>query len=133
MKRRHFLQCGTVALVVWLVWLSASVRHTDRRTFDMHAIELERTGTWRYGYVPNYRGDILVRTRLATGAPPLAPVTADDRNVPMITRELHAHQQKAAVEAVLYGTLWAICLSGVLRIRRIFARVYSSRQQQHSG
>ena len=133
MKARHLFQCVTVAFVIWLVWLSASVRHIDRDMFDAHAIELERTPTWRYGYFRDYRGGILVRTRLGAGASPLVPVTADDSIAPIMTRELHAHQQKAAVEAMLYGALWAIFSSGFLHLRRMFARLNSTRRRQRSG
>ena len=119
----RLLQCATVALVIWAVWSSASVRRIDRETFDTHAVELERTRTWRYGYVRNYRGGLLVRTRLGAGAPPLAPIAANDTVAPIMTRELHAHQQKAAVEAVLYGLLWGLLFGGAFRLRRMIRRV----------
>ncbi len=116
---RRLLQCATLALVVWAVWSFASVRRIDRETFDTHAVELERTRTWRYGYVRNYRGGLLVRTRLGAGAPPLAPPAATDPIVLILTRELHARQQKAAIEAVLYGALWGLLFGGILRVRRM--------------
>ncbi len=128
----RLLQCATAALVVWAVWSSASVPRIDRDTFDTRAVELERTRTWRYGFVRNYRGELLVRTRLGAGAPPLGALAATDTIVSTMTRELHARQQRAAVQAVLYGCLWGLLFRGILGIRRML-RVNSTRRYRHAA
>jgi len=133
MTRQRLLQCAAFAVVVWVEWMTLSVRSLHPDTFDVHAIELERTRTWRYGYVRQYRGGSLVRARLGADAPPLTPVDATDTIAPAKVHALHRQQRAAAVESVIYGSLWAIWFNGLLRLRRTLAQRNSARrlQRQH--
>lgn len=115
--RRCLFQCAAVALVLCAEWLFASVRSIDESTFDERATELERTGTWRYGYVQLYHGAILVKTALVEGAPPLAPIDADDDIAPIMAQELRMVPRKAAFEIGFYAALWALW-GALSRLRR---------------
>ena len=131
MTQQPLLQCAAFAVVVWVEWMALSVRSLDPNTFDRRAIELERTRTWRYGYVRQHLSGGLVRAMLGADTPPLVPVDAADTIAPTMVRELHKQQRAAAVESVLYASLWAIWFTGFLLIRRTLARVNPARRLQH--
>jgi len=118
LTRRRLFQCAAIALVLCAEWLVASVPSVDGSTFDERVTELERTRTWRYGYLLQYHGAVPVKTRLVEGAPPLAPIDADDEIAPIMAQELRLAPWKAAFEIGFYASLWALWSGGLSRLRR---------------
>ncbi len=116
-KRRVF-QCAGVALVVWIEWLIASVPSIDGPVFNQRVTEIERTASWRYGYALQYHGAVLVKTRVVEGAPPLAPIDADDDIAPIMAEQLRQTPWKVAFELGFYAALWALWSAGLSRLRR---------------
>ena len=89
LNRRRLLRCVAIALVRLAEWLSVGVPAVDAEAFEEHAFELERTQAWRYGYVVQRHGAVLVKTRLDAGATPLPSTRTDDEIAPVVARTLH--------------------------------------------
>ena len=121
LTRRRILQCVAIALVLGVEYLIASVSIIDGHAFNDGAVEMERTRTWRYGYLWQYHGAVLVKTRLVTGAPPIRPIRANDDIAPIMARELYLLPRKAAFEVGFYGSLWALWSGGLSPLRRRFS------------
>jgi hypothetical protein len=118
LKRPRLLVLRVVGLacVVFLQWQLGAMHRVDARSFDRFAFELERSQAWRYGYVLQYHGAVLVKTRLTPGAPPLRPPRPDDRLAVAMMLELRGASVRAVAELVFYAALWALARFGLSRI-----------------
>jgi len=114
------LQCAVIALALCAEWLVASPPSIDGPLFDERVTELQRTQAWRYGYVQQYHGAVLVKTPLAEGAPPLEPPDTDDDIAPIMAQQLRLAPWKAGFEIGFYAALWALW-SGLALLRRRLA------------
>lgn len=120
-NRRILFRCAAVVLVLFLQWGIASIPAIDADGFDQSARELQRTKTWRYGYVLPHHGAVLVKARNTAGAPPLVPIEPDDRLSTVMARELRLGPWKALLELLFYGGLWALTAAGLPRLARAIA------------
>lgn len=118
LQRRCLLRCVAIGLVLVAEWLSVQVPTVDAEVFRESAFERERTRTWRYGYILEHHGAVLVKTPLGTGAPTPAPVDTDDGVAREMARTLRLLPWKAAFELSFYALLWALWSAGVARWRR---------------
>jgi hypothetical protein len=116
--RRILFRCAAVALVLVAQWSIVSVPAIDTDKFDAWARELQRTKTWRYGYVLPHHGAVLVKTRWTGSALPFVPIAPDDRLSGVMDRELRLGARKAAFELLFYGSLWILAMTGLPRIAR---------------
>lgn len=114
-------------LVLYVLGGVAWVRSIDESEFETYAVEIERSQTWRWGYVMPHHGAVLVKTRLAADAPPLAPIAADDWLTPIMAHELRLRPWKAAFEIGFYASLWALWSVGLARMRRRLSGADSTR------
>jgi len=130
LTKRRVLKCAAVALVLYVIGAVAWVPSIDGPVFELYAVEIERTQTWRYGYVMPHHGAALVKTRLAADAPPLAPIAADDTLTPIMARKLRLRPWKAAFEIGFYASLWALWSVGLARFRRRLSGPDSTRWQR---
>lgn len=126
LQARYLLRCVAIALVLAAEWLSIRVPTVNAEAFEEHAVELERTPAWRYGYVVQRHGAVLVKTSLDAGAPPLAPAGADDEIARMMARTLRLMPWQAGFELTFYASLWALWRVGMARWRRRFSSELSS-------
>ena len=113
---RRRLVVVVVGLVVPLAlqWLLVAIPVIETEHFDRSAVELDRRGNWRYGYVQEHHGATLVRTPLRADAPPLAP-RLEDALVPIMARELRTTPWKAGLELCFYACLLALYRYGLRR------------------
>lgn len=82
--------------------------------FDRSADELTRTSRWRYGYIVQNHGAVLLKARLAVESPPLPPAPGGRLSI-LMARELRLRPWKAAFELAFYAALF-----GLSRVRRRF-------------
>jgi hypothetical protein len=120
-NRRILFRCAVVALVLFAQWGIVSIPAIDADTFDESARELQRTRTWRYGYVLPHHGAVLVKARNTTGAPPFVPIEPDDHLSAVMVRELRLGVSKATFELLFYGGLWLLAAAGLPRLIRAIA------------
>jgi hypothetical protein len=133
LTRRRLFQYAAIALVLCAEWLVASVPTVDESTFDKRVTELERTQAWRYGYLLQRHGAVLVKTRLVAGAPLLAPIDADDEIAPIMARELRMKPWKATFEIGFYASLWAFWSGALPRLRQRFSGEDSTRWRRSAA
>lgn len=124
---RAVIPCLAIALVLIAEWRAALVTTVEAETFGEYAVEIERSGTWRYGYVLQRHGALLVKSRLGVGTPPLEPLDSSDEVAPVMVRTLRLIQWKAAFELSFYGLLWVIWDAGVTWWRRRYSSADASR------
>ena len=103
-------------MLIAMQWTLVAPLDVDSLDFRLSATELKRTDRWRYGYVRQYHGAMLVRTRPATDDPPVSLIRADDTIAPMMARELRLAPWKATLELVFYAGLYALCRFGLRRL-----------------
>lgn len=96
-----------LALPLILQWMLVAIPTIDAEQFDRWAVELERIGTWRYGYAMEYHGAILVQAPLRAGAAPFVP-PKDDRVAAIMARELKTARWKAGIELAFYAGLFLL-------------------------
>ena len=133
LTRRRLFQCAAIALFLCVEWLIASVPTIDESIFDKRVTELERAQAWRYGYLLQRHGAVLVKTRLVAGAPPLKAIDADDEIAPIMARELRMKPWKAKFEIGLYASLWALWSGGLSRLQHRFSGENSTRWRRSAA
>lgn len=97
-----------VAILVFWQWQLGAMPHVDAWSFDRFAFELERSHTWRYGYILQHHGAVLVKTRVTPGAAPFLPPNPDDRLATAMTLELRGASVRAVLELLFYAALWGL-------------------------
>ena len=85
----------------------ADIPPISPRDFARRAVELERTPTWRYGYIMQFHAAVLVKSRTKPNAPPFLAPRTDDRFAAILTPEIHRRRPKAWAELILYLLLFA--------------------------
>jgi hypothetical protein len=108
---------GLAILVFWQ-WQLGAMPRVDAWSFDRFAVELERSQTWRYGYILQHHGAVLVKTRLTPGTAPLRPPRSDDRLAAAMILELRGASLRAPLELLFYVGLWGLARFVLPRISR---------------
>lgn len=121
MPWRDLVRSVAIALALMVEWQAVQVTTVDADAFAEYAFEIEQTPNWRYGYVPQRHGAVLVKTRPDAGAPPSAPRAVNDEVTRQMSRALHLLGWKAVFELSFYALLWGLWDAGVARRRRRFA------------
>ena len=106
-----------IGLVVPLAlqWLLVAIPTIEAERFELWAVELERGGKWRYGYVQEHHGASLVKTPLRADAPAFVPRSEDPLS-PLMARELRTTPWKAGLELAFYAGLLALYRYGLPRL-----------------
>jgi hypothetical protein len=115
------------ALVVSLQWALASIPTVNRQEFNRRATELQRTARWRYGYVHQYHGAVLVKTRTRADASQLRPRAAGNRLAAVMARDLRQRTGKAWLELAFYGGLFVLYRFGRNLLYRVRMRAPGNR------
>ncbi len=110
-----------IALVLLVEWQAVQVTTVDPEAFAEYAVEIEHTTNWRYGYVLQRHGAVLVKTRPGTRAQTSAPRGVNDDIAREMSRTLHLLGWKAVFELSFYALLLGMWDAGVARWRRRFA------------
>lgn len=121
MEWRPLVRCAAIALVLIAEWQAVQVITVEAEAFEEYAVEIERTRNWRYGYVLQRHGALLVKTRPDAGARGSATRVVNDAVAGEMSRALHLLGWKAVFELSFYGLLWVIWNAGVARWRRRFS------------
>ena len=96
-----------LALPLILQWMLVAIPTIDAEQFDRWAVELERSGTWRYGYAMEYHGAVLVKAPLQVSAAPFVP-PKDGGVATIMARELKTARWKAGIELAFYAGLFLL-------------------------
>lgn len=116
-RRIRRLVAVVTGLVVALTLqcLLVAIPAIETEQFDRWAVELDRRGNWRYGYVQEHHGAALVRAPLLADTP--AFVSQDeDPLAAVMARELRTMPWKAGLELGFYAGLLALYRYGLPRL-----------------
>jgi hypothetical protein len=116
-----------VAALVSFQAMFTLVPSVDRAAFEADAHEIHRTWLWRYGYVRQYHGAVLIATRMTDDASPLPPRDPDDDIAPQMLRNLESRPFKVAFEVGFYVFLWLLWRVGIVPARRRLAGEHATR------
>ena len=110
-------------------WQLVAVPAVETSRFNASATELQRGVKWRYGYVLQYHGAVLVKTRTRNDAPPLRAPRANDRLSAIMARELRLDPWKASAELAFYAGLFMLYRLGRRAMSRLKERAALTRLQ----
>ena len=113
-RRRALAGVGLSCLLL-LQGLLLSISTIDAGKFDEWAVEVERSSTWRYGYVAGRHGAFPVKAPLGADAAPFVPPEADGLSA-LIVRHMKTAPWKAGLEFGFYVGLFALGRYGLPRL-----------------
>ena len=115
-RRRWVHPLILIVLVTSMQYLLIAIPSVEPGRFDRRAREVQRSDTWRYGYVRQFHGAMLVKARRTKGEPAFVPPDPADRIAPIMLRELRTRRWKASLELVFYGLLVGVLKAGLPRV-----------------
>jgi hypothetical protein len=116
-RRPTWLVRSVVAaiLVASMQYVLVAVPSVEPGLFNRSAVELQRTGSYRYGYIRRH-GAILAKTRRSNSDAAFAARRPDDSIAPLMLFELRSRPVKATLELVFYAAVFAFCKAGMPRL-----------------
>jgi len=119
-RRRWVRPLVLIALAISTQCSLISIPRIDAGRFG-NARELERSDRWRYGYVRQYHGAVLVKVRRTKDEPAFVPPDPADRIAPIMLSELRTRRWRASLELVFYALLIGWVKTGLPRVERAVA------------